>query len=223
MLSALDIIRRSIVEEFSTSLSLGSILLSLVTAFIIGLYIVYVYKKTFAGVHFSKQFTMMVILVAMVTALIIRTISSNLALSLGLVGALSIVRFRTAVKEPIDTAFIFWAVSAGIMSGVGVYTVAILSSVALGGLFVLSTLLGFKQVNHYLLLVKCDVKAYDAIHRTIHKLKKTKLRSKQIIGSKVDVTYEVAIGTKDELTHSLARVDGVESVSIITYKDEFGL
>ncbi|MBS3971571.1 MAG: DUF4956 domain-containing protein [Erysipelotrichia bacterium] len=222
-MSALDIIRRSIIEEFSTSLSLGSIMLSLVTAFIIGLYIVYIYKKTFAGVHFSKQFTMMIILVAMVTALIIRTISSNLALSLGLVGALSIIRFRTAVKEPIDTAFVFWAVSSGIMSGVGVYFVAILSSVALGGLFVLSTLLGFKQTQHYLLLIKCDLRAYDAIHRAIHKLKKTKLRSKQIMGTKVDVTYEVAIGSKDDLTHTLAKVDGVESVSIITYKDEFGL
>jgi hypothetical protein len=222
-MSALDIIRRSIIEEFSTSLSLGSILLSLVTAFIIGLYIVYIYKKTFAGVHFSKQFTMMIILVAMVTALIIRTVSSNLALSLGLVGALSIIRFRTAVKEPIDTAFVFWAVSAGIMSGVGVYVVAFLSSIALGGLFVLSTLLGFKQAQHYLLLIKCDIRAYDSIHRAIHKLKKTKLRSKQIVGSKVDVTYEVAIGSKDDLTHTLSKVDGVESVSIITYKDEFGL
>lgn len=222
-MSALDLIRRSIIEEFSTSLNFGSIFLSLVTAFIIGLYIVYIYKKTFAGVHFSKQFTMMVILVAMVTALIIRTISSNLALSLGLVGALSIVRFRTAVKEPIDTAFIFWAVSAGIMSGVGVYTVALLSSVALGGLFVLSTLLGFKQPQHYLLLIKCDMRAYEAIHRAIGKLKKSKLRSKQIIGAKVDVTYEVAIGQKDDITHTLAKVEGVESVSIITYKDEFGL
>ncbi|MBS3986779.1 MAG: DUF4956 domain-containing protein [Erysipelothrix sp.] len=222
-MSALDIIRRSIIEEFSTSLNFGSIFLSLVTAFIIGLYIVYIYKKTFAGVHFSKQFTMMVILVAMVTALIIRTISSNLALSLGLVGALSIVRFRTAVKEPIDTAFIFWAVSAGIMSGVGVYTVAVLSSVALGALFVLSTLLGFKQAQHYLLLIKCDMRAYEAIHRAIGKLKKSKLRSKQIIGSKVDVTYEIAIGQKDDITYTLAKVEGVESVSIITYKDEFGL
>ncbi len=222
-MSALDLIRRSVIEEFSTSLNFGSIFLSLVTAFIISLYIVFIYKKTFAGVHFSKQFTMMVILVAMVTALIIRTISSNLALSLGLVGALSIVRFRTAVKEPIDTAFIFWAVSAGIMSGVGVYTVALLSSVALGGLFVLSTLLGFKQPQHYLLLIKCDMRAYEAIHRAIGKLKKSKLRSKQIIGSKVDVTYEVAIGQKDDITHTLAKVEGVESVSIITYKDEFGL
>lgn len=223
MISALDLIRRSIIEEFSTTISLGSILLSLVTAFVIGIYIVYIYKKTFAGVHFSKQFTMMVILIAMVTSLIIRTVSANLALALGLVGALSIVRFRTAVKEPIDTAFVFWAVSAGIMSGVGVYLVAIISSVALGGLFVFSTLLGFKQANHYLLLVKCDVRAFDAIHRSISKLKKNKLRSKQIIGSKVDVTYEIAIGTKDEITSTLARVDGVESVSIVTYKDEFGL
>lgn len=223
MISALDLIRRSLIEEFSTTISLGSILLSLVTAFVIGIYIVYIYKKTFAGVHFSKQFTMMVILIAMVTSLIIRTVSANLALALGLVGALSIVRFRTAVKEPIDTAFVFWAVSAGIMSGVGVYIVAIISSVALGGLFVVSTLLGFKQANHYLLLVKCDIRAYEAIHRAINKLKKAKLRSKQIIGSKVDVTYEIAIGSKDEITHTLARVEGVDSVSIVTYKDEFGL
>lgn len=222
-MSAFDLIRRSILEEFSTSLSLGSIILSLLTAFIIGLYIVFIYKKTFAGVHFSKQFTMMIILVAMVTSLIIRTISTNLALSLGLVGALSIIRFRTAVKEPIDTAFVFWAVSAGIMSGVGVYVVAVLSSVALGGLFVLSTLIGFRQANHYLLLIKCDIRAFDVINKSIQKLKRSKLRSKQIIGNKVDVTYEIAIGAKEDLTQTLSRVEGVESVSIITYKDEFGL
>ena len=116
-----DIIKKSVVSEFTGTISIGDMMLSLVTAFVIGLLIVWVYRKTYSGVVYSKSFALSVILLGMVTALIIRTINSNLALSLGMVGALSIVRFRTAVKEPVDTVFMFWAISAGIMAGAGLY------------------------------------------------------------------------------------------------------
>ena len=102
-----DLLKKSVINEFTGTISIDKIVLSLITAFIIGIFIIYIYKKTYSGVVYSKSFSLCIILLAMVTALIIRTINSNLALSLGMVGALSIVRFRTAVKEPVDTGFMF--------------------------------------------------------------------------------------------------------------------
>ena len=103
-------------------------MLSLIVAFIIGLFIIYVYRKTYTGVVYSKAFALCILMLSMVTAMIIRTISSNISLSLGMVGALSIVRFRTAVKEPVDTGFMFWGISAGIMAGAGLYVPALIAS-----------------------------------------------------------------------------------------------
>lgn len=132
-----DMIKDSVLSEFNGSISVSNILLSLLTAFVISIYIIYIYKKTYSGVVFSKTFALCLILLCLVTSLIIRTISSNLALSLGMVGALSIVRFRTAVKEPTDTGFMFWAIASGIMAGTGYYLVAFVGSLALGLLFLL--------------------------------------------------------------------------------------
>ena len=149
-----DLIKKSVLNEFTGTVSITDMALSLITAFIIGLFIIYVYKKTYNGVVYSKSFALCLMLLGMVTSLIIRTINSNLALSLGMVGALSIVRFRTAVKEPVDTAFMFWAITIGIMSGAGLYLIAIISSVALGLLYFVSYSLGFKKNSKYLLVVK---------------------------------------------------------------------
>ena len=127
-MSFVDVIKKSVLSEFTGTLSVGDIALSLIFAFAISLFIVYIYKKTYTGVVYSKAFALCIVMLSMVTALIIRTINSNLALSLGMVGALSIVRFRTAVKEPVDTAFMFWGISAGIMAGAGLYLPGLIGS-----------------------------------------------------------------------------------------------
>lgn len=219
----LDIIRRSVIEEFATTITLEGILMSLVVAFAISMYIIYIYRKTYSGVSFSKSFALLLIMVTMVTALVIRTISTNLALSLGMVGALSIVRFRTAIKDPVDTGFVFWGITAGIMTGVGVYLVAFISSLALGGLFFLSYLLGFKSSTQYLLILKYDLSVTEQVKAIFKKLPKHKLRSKHISGSRVEMTYDIDIKEgKDTVTDVFLRVDGVESVSLVSYQNDFG-
>lgn len=223
-MSFLDIIRRSVIEEFATTITLEGILMSLVVAFLIAMFIIYVYRKTFSGVSFSKSFALLLILVTMVTALVIRTISTNLALSLGMVGALSIVRFRTAVKDPIDTGFIFWGITAGIMAGVGVYLVALISSIALGGLFWLSYLLGFKSSSQYLLILKYDIAIADKVKAIMAKLPKHKLRSKHVSGTRVEVTFDIDVKDgKESITDAFLRIDGIDSVSLVSYQNDFGL
>ncbi|PKM86951.1 MAG: DUF4956 domain-containing protein [Firmicutes bacterium HGW-Firmicutes-10] len=185
---------------------------------------IYIYRKTFSGVSFSKSFALLLILVTMVTALVIRTISTNLALSLGMVGALSIVRFRTAIKDPIDTGFVFWGITAGIMSGVGVYLVALISSIALGGLFWLSYLLGFKSSSQYLLILKFDLSVSEKVKAILAKMPKHKLRSKHVSGSFVEMTFDIDVKEgKESITDAFLRVDGIESVSLVSYQNDFGL
>ena len=143
----LSIFKNSFLEQFTGSVSSVDMLISLVVSFLIGLFIVYVYRKTYTGVVYSKAFSLCIIMLAMVTAMIIRTINSNISLSLGMVGALSIVRFRTAVKEPVDTGFMFWGISAGIMAGAGLYIPAIVATLGIGILYFVSYLMGFNTSN----------------------------------------------------------------------------
>ena len=118
----MDMIKKGVLEQFE-SVTVGQMALSVGIAFLMGIFILLVYRQTFRGVLYSKGFAISLVLLAMVTALVIRTISSNLALSLGMVGALSIVRFRTAIKDPVDTVFMFWSITCGIMTGAGQYLV----------------------------------------------------------------------------------------------------
>ena len=177
-MSVVDTIKKSVLDNFTGTISAWDMLLSLVIAFAIGMFIIYVYRKTYTGVVYSKAFSLCILMLSMVTAMIIRTISSNISLSLGMVGALSIVRFRTAVKEPVDTGFMFWGISAGIMTGAGLYVPALVASLGIGVLYFVSYLLGFKVSNRYLLVLKYKTKAHEEVMRKLKNIRKFKVRSK---------------------------------------------
>ena len=222
-MSFVDMIKKSVVAEFTGTISVDKVLLSLAVAFIIGVFIIYVYKKTYSGVIYSKSFSLCIILLTMVTSMIIRTISSNLALSLGMVGALSIVRFRTAIKEPTDTAFMFWGITAGIMSGAGLYLVAIIASVGIGVLYIVGYTMGFKTNRQFLFILKYEASSDKRIIDALKKLPKTKLKSKSIVKNTIELTFEVEL--KDDNTKILddfKDIDGVVSASVISYQNDFG-
>lgn len=222
-MSFVDMIKNSVITEFTGTISIDKILLSLIVSFLIGIFIVYVYRQTFSGVVYSKSFSLCIILLAMVTSMIIRTISSNLALSLGMVGALSIVRFRTAIKEPADTAFMFWGITAGIMAGAGLYLVSIIASLGIGLLYFLGYTMGFKLSRQYLFIVKYDIKSEQVIADELKKLPKTKIKSKSVTKELVELTFEAEL--KDNDTHVLDKfknIEGVVSSSIISYQNDFG-
>ncbi len=218
-----DLIKNSVISEFTGSVSMTDILISLGVAFLIGIFIIVIYKKTFTGVIYSKSFCLCVIMLAMVTSLIIRTINSNLALSLGMVGALSIVRFRTAVKEPVDTAFMFWAITAGIMTGAGLYLVAAIATIGLGVLFFVSYAFVFKGNVKYLLVIKYDSEMDDKIMKALEKISKYKIKSKTLMGDDIELSFEVSIKNNEtNILDSFKNKEGIKSASLISYQNDFG-
>ena len=229
-MSVVDTIKKSVLENFTGTISVGSIMLSLLVAFVIGLFIIYVYKKTYTGVVYSKAFSLCILMLCMVTSIIIRTISSNISLSLGMVGALSIVRFRTAVKEPVDTGFMFWGISAGIMSGAGLYIPALVASLGIGVLYFISYLMGFKTATRYLLVLKYKASCHETVLKKLKNIKKFKVRSKSIFGNEVELSLEVDMkegkSRKGDIDTSIVDqfngIDGVINASLIAYQNDFG-
>ena len=188
----LDLIKKGVVEEFTGTISTGELVLSLVTAVVSALLIAYVYKRNYTGVSFTKSFLLSLILLSMVTSLVIRTINSNLALSLGMVGALSIVRFRTAVKDPVDTIFMFWAITVGIMSGAGLYIITIIATLLLGILYSVCYMVIFKPSEKYLLVIKVEKKVAKQFANEMKNKNKCVLKTESIKEDIVELTYEVA-------------------------------
>ena len=222
-MSFVDVIKKSVVNQFTGTISVQSILLSLITAFMIIIFLIWIYKKTYTGVVYSKSFSLSILMLALVTTLIIQTISSNIALSLGMVGALSIVRFRTAVKEPVDTGFMFWAITAGIMAGANLYLASIIGSLMLGILYYICYMMGLKMNSKYLVIVKYDDSVEDDIKNILSKLKKYKLKSKSKSKNNVEMTFEVELndGTQ-KLVDKISKIDGVQNCSLISYQNDFG-
>ena len=222
-MNIIDAIKNSVLEQFNGSISVEMILISLLVSFVISLFIVFVYKKTFSGVVYNKTIVMTIVMIAMVTSMVIRTINSNLSLSLGMVGALSIIRFRTAIKEPMDTAFLFWAIVSGIMCGAGLYFIAVCGSLLLGLLFYVLYLMDIKAKSQYLLVVIYKSENSQIVESKLDSLTKKKLKSKSVNGNNViEVTYEVEYdNTEDELMKSLS--GDVRNVNLVTYTNDYGL
>ena len=186
-----------------------NIIFSLLTALITSIIINFIYRKTYIGVSYTQSFSLSIILLSMVTSLIIRTINSNLSLSLGMVGALSIVRFRTAVKDPIDTIFMFWAISVGIMSGAGLYLAAILSTLIIGIFYFISYTYQGKSKKKYLLVVKTYSINSNLILDTMNKNSNAVLKTESYKNNIAEFTYELA--------------NREEASEILKYKDSNGI
>ncbi|MBR5795812.1 MAG: DUF4956 domain-containing protein [Erysipelotrichaceae bacterium] len=214
-----------ILADLNGTISLPELLLSVAVACVIALFILFIYRKTYTGVVYSNSFAMSIILLAMVTSIITCTISSNMALSLGMVGALSIVRFRTAVKEPLDTAFMFWAIAAGIMTGAGMYLPSIFGSLLVGLLYMGCYAFGFRLSRRYLLIIKYSMDAESTVLAKVESIKNKKLRSQTAYGKDVEVTYELEV--KDVQKESviiteIQQIQGVKSCSFVAYQNDFG-
>lgn len=224
MTSFLDLIKKSALEAFGDGVSINKILLAIIISFLLGLFILFIYKITFTNVLFSKGLALSLVMLNMISAMIIVTITSNLALSLGMVGALSIVRFRTAVKDPVDTAFMFWAIAAGIATGAGYYVPAVAACFLIGILFFILSKLKFAKNFPYLLVVRYDPRLYDNIQKVIKAFPKYKVKSKSINANNAEIAVEVVIEDKhNKVVDAIARLEGVYDVNLISYQGDYGL
>jgi len=197
------------------ALTVERVLLSLIVTFAVTLFIFFMYRKTFKGVLYTRNFNVGLVLTGLVVTLVVLPISSNIALSLGMVGALSIVRFRTAIKDPADIVFTFWAIAVGIISGAGLYMIAIIGSPVIGlFLFVLSRA-SFRTSDPYLLVVKYSNEAEAAVQKA---MPKHKLRSRTVTPAGVELIVEVRMKAY-EAPHvdELLKIKGVNHAALVSY------
>ena len=217
-----DIFKSSFLENI-TEFSATDTLIAMVAALVIGMFIFVVYKKTFNSVMYSTGFAMTLVGMTMVTTLVILAVTSNVVLSLGMVGALSIVRFRAAIKEPMEIVYLFWSVAAGIVIGAGMLPLAIVGSAIIG---VILILFANKKVhdNPYLLILNCldETSENAAISIVKEAVKKYAVKSKTVNSQGIEFTAEIRM--KDGETafiNRLNEIQGVENATLVSYNGEY--
>jgi uncharacterized membrane protein YhiD involved in acid resistance len=197
------------------SITVDRVILSLIISFTIGLFLFFVYRKTFTGVIYTRTFNISMVLTSLIVTLIVIPISSNVALSLGMVGALSIVRFRTAVKDPKDIVFMFWAIAVGIINGAGLYMVAIIGSPIIGLFLFLLGRMNFHSTTPFLLAVHYSGEAESAVQNA---LPKNKLKSRTVTHDGVELMVEVQVSQTDApKVDQLLKIKGVKDASLVSY------
>lgn len=217
-----DIFKSNFLENV-TSISILDMVIALVLAFCLGLFIFYVYKKTFSGVMYSSSFAVTLVALTMITTVVILAVTSNVVLSLGMVGALSIVRFRTAIKEPLDIAFLFWSIAAGIVLAAGMIPLAVIGSVVIG-----ITLLVFvnkkSHSNPYIVVIQCV--GHDSETKAIEFLKqqaqKCVVKSKSVQKGSIELNIEIRM--KDDNTdfiNTISEMPGVNSAVLVSYNGDY--
>ena len=208
-------------DLFSGTLNPVQVVLTLLIALAIGVFLYFIYKKTFAGVIYSRSFNLSIIMLTMVSSLVIMLISSNLTLSLGMVGALSIVRFRTAVKDPIDTVFLFWAVGEGIALGAGFMDVGIIGALIIGVVMVVVTTFKGGNTMPYLLILHFDERASAQIKSLIRQLPKAHIKSKTVQRDNIELTIELRIRESDaDFVDKFLRVPGVFDATLVAHQGD---
>ena len=190
---------------------------------LVGLIIAFVYKRCYRGVLYSPTFAMTLMMLTLITTPVVMCIKSDIALSMGMVGALSIVRFRTAVKDPMDTAYMFWALTMGILLGAELYVHALAVVLVIGLILMLMTFVRFRNPNSYLLVVHYDDYAEQEITQLLRRtVRQRKLRSKTVTRSGAEMTVEVRLDSKQDLVSAVLNIEGVHDATLVACQVEAG-
>ena len=217
-----DIFKSSFLENV-TSVSLLDMGVALVLAFLLGLFIFMIYKKTFSGVMYSSSFGVTLVALTMITTLVILAVTSNVVLSLGMVGALSIVRFRTAIKEPLDIAFLFWSIAVGIVLAAGMIPLAVIGSVVIGLMLLVFTNKK-SHVNPYIVVIRCADHASETNAMEFLKNQTQRCTVKSKTAQKGEVELNLEIRLKEDNTdfiNDLAEMNGVYSAVLVSYNGDY--
>ena len=206
--------------NFSTNQVLP-LLVTVILAFVIGLFVYLIYRLTFSGVIYSKTFNMSLVMLTMVTTMVILIMSNNVKLSLGMVGALSIVRFRTAIKDPIDTVFMFWAIAEGIVLGAGFYLAAIIGAILIGVFMLLLASSKKKASLPYLLILHYEERASKQIKSMVAQIPYARVKSKTVQREGIELAVELRVKSSETgFVDKFLRVDGVYDATLIAHQGD---
>ncbi|MBR0148219.1 MAG: DUF4956 domain-containing protein [Lachnospiraceae bacterium] len=218
-----DIFKNSFLQGYTGSdMSSAQIIFALAMTCLIGLYIFAVYRLMTRKTFYSKNFAISLVALAIITASVILTIQSSIIVSLGMVGALSIVRFRTAIKEPMDLVFLFWSISTGIICGAGLAKIAVVSAILItAALFVLDMIPVAKTPMILIVNADCGEEISDSVLTKVKEFSKlVKIKSRNITGGQIDLVIEVKVSEDEKLTDAVSRLKGVNSVSLLSHDGE---
>lgn len=217
-----DVFKSSFLESV-TEFSVIDTVIGLLFALVLGLFILMIYKKIFAGIMYSTGFAMSLVGLTLVTTLVIMAVTSNVVLSLGMVGALSIVRFRAAIKEPMEIVFLFWSLAVGIVVGAGIIPLAVIGSIIIG---VILVIFASRKQNKtpYILIVDCDndnaeENATELIGKAVEK---HIIKSKTVNASGIELTMEIRVKNDEtSFVNKLNGIAGVRSATLVTFNGEY--
>lgn len=217
-----DIFKSSFIENVN-SIPIIDMVIALLLAFVVGLFIFYVYKRTYSGVMYSSSFGVTLIALTMITSLIILAVTSNIVLSLGMVGALSIVRFRTAIKEPSDIAFLFWSIAVGIVIAAGLIPLALFGSLMIGAVLLVFSSRSTSDQPFILVVHYQDNESEQEAFKFIEQeVKRLQIKSKSISKGLIEVNYEVRLlNQQTEFINSLATMNGILYCVMVSYNGDF--
>ena len=222
IMSFKDIFKSSFLENMASA-SVFDIVLALALALLMGLFIYFVYKKSFKGVMYSQTFGITLVTMTLISTFVILAVTSNVVLSLGMVGALSIVRFRTAIKEPLDIAFLFWAIAAGIVLAAGMIPLAVIGSLLIGVMIVILTNRKTVETPYMLIMKYADNAGENNAASFIERcVKRAVIKSKTVTKDLTEVNYEVRlIDDNTDFINTLTTMDGVQSAVMVSYNGEY--
>lgn len=207
----------------SENITVFSVLEVMVISLILSMVIFLTYKITFSGVMYNRKFNISLVMLTLVTTMVMFVIGSDIALSLGMVGALSIVRFRTAIKDPRDTAYIFWSIAVGLSVGTGNYLVSSIGSVFLLGVLSIFSFSGIGKEDRYILIIRGNREKEEEIMRCVfNSFKGSKLRAKNSIGDSMEIIYQIKIKNNEDknIISNLYSIEGVNAVNIVAQNGE---
>ena len=217
-----DIFKSSFLSNV-TSVTVLDMVIAMALSFAIGLFIFFIYKKTYAGVMYSANFGVTLVALTMIATFVILAVTSNVVLSLGMVGALSIVRFRTAIKEPLDIAFLFWAIAAGIVLAAGMIPLAVFGCVIIG---VMITVFANRKsnVNPYIVVLRCEdsLTEKEAMQYLNEKTTKCAVKSKTARKGEIELNLEIRLKEDNtDFINELSDMTGVESAVLVSYNGDY--
>lgn len=217
-----DIFKSSFLENM-TSVTILDMVIALTLAFAVGMFIFLIYKKTFSGVMYSSSFGITLVALTMISTLVILAVTSNIVLSLGMVGALSIVRFRTAIKEPLDIAFLFWSIAAGIVLAAGLIPLAVFGSAVIGiMLLIFANKKG--HLNPYIIVIRCENHASEqmAMEALKEQVSRCVVKSKTVQSGMVEVNAEIRMKSDNtDFVNALSELNGVSSAVLVSYNGQY--